>query len=101
MAKREIVWTETAAKQRRFILEYWNENNNSTDYSEKLIVEIRRRLDTLVQFPESGRKTDFPNTFVTSLGHYSIFYQLQKMKLIITGFWDNRQDPIKLVKLLR
>ena len=100
MAKRALVWTETAAKQRRFILEYWNENNTSTDYSEKLIVEIRRRLDTLVQFPESGRKTEFHNTFVTSLVHYSIFYQLQKMKLIITGFWDNRQDPIKLVKLL-
>ena len=60
MAKREIVWTETAAKQRRIILEYWNENNTSIDYSEKLIVEIRRRLDTLVQFPESGRKQISP-----------------------------------------
>ena len=48
MAKREVVWTETAAKQRRIILEYWIENNNTTDYSEKLIVEIHRRLDTLV-----------------------------------------------------
>ncbi len=60
MAKRAIAWTETAAKQRRIVLEYWNENNNSTDYSEKLIIEIRRRLDALVQFPDSGKKQISP-----------------------------------------
>ena len=101
MAKKSIVWTETAAKQRRFVLEYWNENNGSTTYSEKLIIEIRKRLDTIASFPKSGRKADFPKTYVSSLGHYSIFYQILKSKIIITGFWDNRQDPRKLRDLLK
>ena len=100
MAQKQIVWTRTAANQRRLVFEYWNENNNSTAYSEKLLVQIKQRLDTLLEFPKSGRKTVFKNTFVTSLGHYGIFYQFNKSQLIITGFWDNRQDPKKLLKLL-
>ena len=100
MAQKEIVWTETAARQRRLIFEYWNKNNGSTEYSEKLIAQIKQRLDTLVHFPKSGRKTNFLDTLVTSLEHYSIFYQIKRTKLIITGFWDNRQDPKKLIKLL-
>ena len=37
MAKRKIVWTVTAAKQRREVLKYWTERNKSTAYAEKLI----------------------------------------------------------------
>ena len=37
MSKRNVIWTETAAKQRRQILKYWTERNNSTSYSLKLI----------------------------------------------------------------
>jgi plasmid stabilization system protein ParE len=101
MAKKSIIWTETEAKQRRLVLEYWNENNGSTTYSEKLIIEIKNRLDTIASFPKSGRKTDFLKTFVSSLGHYSIFYQILKSKILITGFWDNRQDPKSLIDLLK
>ncbi len=101
MAQKDIVWTETAAKQRRLVFEFWNEHNGSTEYSERLIVKIKSRLDTLVNFPKSGSKTDFKDTLVTSLGHYSIFYQIKGSQLVITGFWDNRQDPKKLIKLLK
>jgi len=34
------------------------------------------------------------------MDHYSIFYQVTNEKIIITAFWDNRQDPKKLYKLL-
>lgn len=100
MAKNEIVWTITAVKQRRAILEFWNNNKKSTKYSEKLILRIKIRLDTLKKFPLSGKKTNFQNTLMTSLGHYNIFYQAKKDYIIVTGFWDNRQDPKKLYDLL-
>jgi plasmid stabilization system protein ParE len=58
MAKRTIVWTETAAKQRRQILKYWTERNQSTTFAEKLI------------------------------------------EIIVMAFWDNRQDPKKLLKAI-
>ena len=100
MDKKEVVWTQTAVKQRRIILNYWNENNGNTNYSEKLINEIRKRINILLLYPNSGKKVDFPNTRVISLGHYSIFYQVRNEKLIVTSFWDNRQEPKKLYKLL-
>lgn len=34
------------------------------------------------------------------LGNYSIFYKIFDEKIIITAFWDNRQDPKKLLKIL-
>jgi plasmid stabilization system protein ParE len=58
MAKRTIVWTETAAKQRRQILKYWTERNQSTTFAVKLI------------------------------------------EIIVMAFWDNRQDPKKLLRAI-
>jgi len=37
MAERVVVWTETAARQRREILQYWVVRNGSTSYAEKLM----------------------------------------------------------------
>ena|SRR5690606_10980825 len=101
MAKRQIVWTKTAAAQRRHILEYWIEHNQSKTYSEKLIELFRERTHQLIEHPKLGKKVDFPETRVISLGHFSIFYKVTKDKIIITSLWDNRQDPAKLLKLLK
>jgi len=76
MAQLTIHWTETAIRQRNYIFG-WKQN------------------------PELGKKTDFKNTRAVSLGHYSILYQKSNFKIIITGFWDNRQEPEKLLKFLK
>lgn len=51
MAKRKIVWTETAAKQRREILRYWTERNMSTSYAEKLIEIISKHTKVISKNP--------------------------------------------------
>jgi hypothetical protein len=51
--------------------------------------------------PDLGKTTNFQKTRIISLGHYGILYQKQKNKIIITGFWDNRQDPKKLLEFLK
>ena len=35
------------------------------------------------------------------MGHFSTFYKVTEDKLIVTAFWDNRQDPKKLIKIIR
>lgn len=100
MAKRAVEWTKTAKKQRREVLKYWTERNKSTRYSEKLIGKINRRINTILKSPKIYKKADFPKTRVSAMDHYSIFYQVTNEKLIITAFWDNRQDPKKLYKFL-
>lgn len=101
MAQLRIFWTATAIKQRNQVFEYWNDRNKSTQYSKKLRIEINHRLSLLIRHPKLGREADFKNTRVLSMGYYSIFYKPNKEQIIITAFWDNRQDPEKLLQLLQ
>lgn len=101
MAQIRIFWTATAIKQRNQVLKYWNDRNKSTQYSKKLRIEINKRISLLKTHPELGREADFKNTRTLSLGFYNIFYQFLDNRIIITAFWDNRQDPEKLLQLLQ
>ena len=101
MAKRTVVWTETAARQRREILKYWVKRNGSTTYAEKLIKLIAEQIKVIQSNPKLFKKAEFPNTHVSALGHFSIFYKYTKTMLIITAFWDNRQDPKKLLDIIK
>lgn len=100
MASRDVIWTKTAQKQRREILKYWFKRTGTTDYSIKIIKLSAKRTAYLSEYPELGQLSEFPNTRVTTIGHYSIFYKITEKAIVITAFWDNRQDPKKLLKLL-
>jgi plasmid stabilization system protein ParE len=101
MVKRTVVWTETATRQRREILKYWVKRNGTTTYAEKLIKLISEQVKLILTNPKLFKKADFPGTHVSALGHFSIFYRYTKDSLIVTAFWDNRQDPKKLLDLLK
>ena len=101
MAQLKVFWTETAIRQRNYIFEYWNERNKSTEYSRSLNVKIIERTSLLKSQPKLGKKSDSKNVRIVSLGHYSILYKFDKQKIIVVGFWDNRQDPNKLLKFLK
>ena len=101
MAKRTIVWTATAARQRREVLKCWIKRNGSTNYAERLIKLTAVRIQVILKLPESFKPTTYPETRESAMGHFSIYYRLTKDKLIITAFWDNRQDPKKLLEILK
>jgi plasmid stabilization system protein ParE len=96
-----IEWTETAEHQFQSILEYWINHNKSTIYSEKLTELVWESTKFLASNPNASPKTTFRDTYKTALGHYSIFYKVIDTKILITAFWDNRQDPKKLFVLLK
>lgn len=100
MAQRIVIWTHTSARQRREILYYWTKHNGSTKYAEKLIKLTAKRIDLILKHPYTYKAAGFPDTRVSSMGHFSIFYKLTDENLIITAFWDNRQDPKKLLRIL-
>ncbi len=101
MAKKSVVWTETAIKQRREILKYWTKRNGSTVFAEKLIRLIGKQIKVIEKHPESFREADFPNTRESAFGFFSIYYQITEEHLIIMAFWDNRQDPNKLLLVIQ
>ena len=100
MAERTIIWTETASRQLREVLHYWNKRNNSKSFSKKLIDRIFDNLDGIKRYPESCPETSVVDVRVSALGHYSIFYFYSESEIVIVSFWDNRQDPEKLKALL-
>ena len=100
MAKRTVVWTETAVRQRRDILIFWTKYNGSTIYAEKLIKLIKKQINLILKHPQAFKATNYPDTRESAMGHFSIFYKFTTDLLIITAFGDNRQDPKKLLKSL-
>ncbi len=101
MAGIKVLWTSTALKQRNHVFQYWNDRNKSTSYSKKLNKKIKERINLLKSNPEIGKRAEFENTRAISLGHYSILYKTVSSEIIITGFWDNRQDPKKLLAFIK
>jgi len=100
MDKGLVVWTDTAARQRREVLKYWTIRNGSTKYAKKLIKLIKERIDFILTNSNAFKRTSYPETRESALGHFSIYYKFIDEKLIIMAFWDNRQDPQKLLNLL-
>jgi plasmid stabilization system protein ParE len=100
MAKRKIVWTETAAKQRREILKYWTERNKSTTYAEKLIEITAKHLKVISKNPEAFKETDIDEVRESAMGHFSLYYKITPELIIVMAFWDNRQEPKTLLKVI-
>ena len=91
---------------------YLTEAVRRRPYSVILLDEVEKAhpdvFNVLLQVLDDGRMTDgqgrtvdFKNTRAVSLGHYSIFYQHIENSIIITAFWDNRDDPSKLLNILK
>jgi plasmid stabilization system protein ParE len=100
MAKRDIIWTKTADLQFVGILEYWVKRNKSASYSKKLLKLVSTRTNQISEKPFIYRSTDFKDIRVSVLGNFSIYYRVNDKQIIITAFWDNRQDPKKLLEAL-
>jgi plasmid stabilization system protein ParE len=100
MAKRNVIWTRTADLQFVGILEYWVKRNKSNAYSKELVKLVSERTKQIAENPLIYKATDFKDIRVASLGNFSIYYKVSEKEIIITAFWDNRQDPEKLLNML-
>ncbi|WP_317192048.1 type II toxin-antitoxin system RelE/ParE family toxin [Snuella sedimenti] len=61
---------------------------------------VSERTKQIANKPLIYKATDFKDTRVASLRNFSIYYKVTDKEVIITAFWDNRQDPKKLLKIL-
>ncbi|MFV0554000.1 MAG: type II toxin-antitoxin system RelE/ParE family toxin [Mangrovibacterium sp.] len=99
MAQRNVVWTRTADRQFVGVLEYWARRNRSTVYSNKLVRLVSERTKQIAASPWAFRCTEFKNTRIAYLGSYAIFYKIREEDIVISAFWDNRQDPQRLLEM--
>ncbi len=95
-----VSWTKTALLQRNQIFEYWNKRNKSKVYSSRLNREIKKRIVTVKSQLEIGSPTSYGITRMIAMKHYSLFYKHLDNEIMITAFWDNRQDSKRLYSYL-
>ena len=84
MAQKKIIWTETAARQRRSILEYWIQRNQSTNYSLRLLRLSNEKANLIADNPLLYKAAEFPNTHVASMRHFNLFYKISEDAIVIT-----------------
>lgn len=101
MVGRNVIWTRTADIQFVGILEYWATRNKSNTYSKKLLKLVGDMTSQIAKTPFIYKSTDFQDTHVATLVHYSIYYHVNDEFITVTAFWDNRQDLGKLLKVLQ
>ncbi|MFT4202478.1 MAG: type II toxin-antitoxin system RelE/ParE family toxin [Chitinophagaceae bacterium] len=79
MAKRKINWTEKANAERKEIIEYWINRNQSKTYSIKLNNLFNEAVKKIAERPTIGRKTDFEkNVRLKIVRNYLLFYQFEE-----------------------
>ena len=61
---------------------------------------VAERTKQFAETPFTYKSADFKDTRVASLGNFSIFYKVTEQEILITAFWDNLQDPMKLLQTL-
>jgi addiction module RelE/StbE family toxin len=80
----EINWTKKSIKDLKAINDFIS--LDSSFYAKRFITKIIKRVDQLIDFPESGRMVPEKNTpEIRELieGNYRIFYKLKKEKVTI------------------
>jgi len=92
MAKRKVVWTKKANEERKQILAYWIERNQSKTFSIKLNKLIKETLQITALYPDTGRKTTIKNVRVKIIRDYLLFYEATKTTLVVFAIWDGRRN---------
>ncbi|GEO04568.1 hypothetical protein AAE02nite_22320 [Adhaeribacter aerolatus] len=100
MAKKRIVWTKEARLDFKATLQFYNERDESSDYSRKLANEIFQIIEKLQDNFFLGRQTSDADIRVLVKGTFSIFYEIKEEEILILVIWDTRRNPDELKKYL-
>jgi len=66
-----------------------------------LINLTANHIKVIAKNPEAFKETEMLNIRESAMGHFSLYYYILADSIIIMAFWDNRQDPKKLLDELR
>ena len=101
MDELKIIWTKIAISQRNEVFAYWNKRNKSTDFSKKINLLIYEKIDLLKNFPLTGVEIQNEDARILHFHNYSLVYKISQSEIYILAFWDNRQNPSKLLEILK
>jgi len=104
MALREITWTKQAESQIVSMLDYYDDRNGSSTYSEKIIAEIYRQLGFVQKNPyygESLPQVKDKNARRVVVENIQVNFEVDDKTVCVFAAFDTRRDPKTLKKYLR
>ena len=99
MAKK-IIWSDTAQKDRKDILQYWRNRNKSLVYCVKLNKVFDEAAESIAKFPNIGKPSGYKDSRIKIIKDYLLVYKEFDKFISIITIWDARQNPLKLEKIL-
>lgn len=91
----KVIWSENAKNELFDIVQFWNNKNQSTAYTDKLIFHIEIGINLIKNNPNLGVKSNFENVRMRLiLKNYYLIYEFKDSKVVILQFWDVRLNPL-------
>ena len=90
---KKIDWSRRAIKEFDDTSLFWEINNNSNAYSQKLLDETLIKINQIAENPLIGEEVGNNLRRVLVLQKFSIIYKVRKGKINISAFFDNRRNP--------
>ncbi len=95
----EIIWSPQAKESLTQTLEYWDIHNDSLEYSDKIIRELRLLLQELSSKPiYIGRYIEKMDLYVRTIlkGRFLLYFQVKKETIEIQHFRSSKQESIEI-----
>ena len=92
MAKR-LIWSENSIQELNSILSFWNENNQSTSYSSKLLKRILFVLELVCENNYLGKPTSKQNVRLTIIDNFLVYYEIMEEDIFVLTIFDGRRNP--------
>lgn len=96
--QKRVIWSSIAEEKFFLTLNFWNERNLSTEYSNKIIDATEQAEKYLISFPNLGvivqktAKRQIRKYLV--LDNYSLYYVVHHESIEILAFFDSRNNPM-------
>ena len=91
--EKQIIWTKRILTEIEQILDYWNERNQSNEYSLRLLKRFEAIALVIFKNPLSGKPTTNHNIRVFMVSHYLVFYEWDAPTITLLTVFDSRRNP--------
>ena len=95
----EIIWSPQAKESLTQTLEYWDIHNDSLEYFDKIIRELRLLLQELSSKPiYIGRCIEKMDLYVRTIlkGRFLLYFQVKEETIEIQHFRSSKQESIEI-----
>jgi plasmid stabilization system protein ParE len=103
MALREIQWTKQAENQLSTLLDYYDQRNGSSTYSEKIVAKIYKQLGFVQRnsyYGQSLTRIKDKNARYVIVEKIQVSFEVSDETVYVFAVFDVRRDPKTLKKIL-